>query len=86
MRGRPAVALVLQGLQGVDEGARCHLPPLPDTNQHVLIGGIGPADPFQGRPGRTLLLGSRANRIFALFTEWIHLVEADPLRGQNLRS
>jgi hypothetical protein len=86
MRGRPAVALVLQGLQGVDERAGRHLPPLPEPVQDDFVGGIGPADPFQGRPGCALLLGSFANRIFALFTEWIHLVEADPLRGQNLRS
>lgn len=87
MRSRPAPEpLALECLQGVDEGVGGGLPPLPEADQDVFLGSIGMADALEGKPGLPFLMSSVLNRIFTLFSKWIHLVEADPHRRRNLRS
>lgn len=87
MRSRPAPEpLALECLQGVDEGVGSGLPPLSEADQDVFLGSVGTADAFEGKPGLPFLMSGLLNGIFTLFSEWIHLVEADPHRRRNLRS
>ena len=62
------------------------LPPLPEADQDVFLASIGTADALEREPGLPFLMSGLPNRIFTLFSEWIHLVEADPQRRRNLRS
>jgi hypothetical protein len=41
--------------------------------------------PLQGSPGGPLLFSGLQHRICALFAENMHLAEADPREGRNLR-
>jgi len=50
-----------------------------------LVYVLRPTRAFERRPGRTLPLSGFAHGIFALFTECLHLVEADSDGGRNLR-
>ena len=63
----------------------CCLPALTVGAQVRLVGVGRPRHALQVAPGRAFALERLVNGVFLLFSEWVHLVEADPLPGRNLR-
>jgi hypothetical protein len=61
------------------------LPALSTRAHQRVVLDVRPVRLFQGRPGVALPLRGLIHRIFALFAENIHLVEADSRQRPNLR-
>jgi hypothetical protein len=83
---RTSPVLALESAQGVHERAGCGAPALTEGVERRFVHVLWPGGPLEVRPCRPLPRVGLTHRIFTLFTEWVHLVQADPPWRRNLPS